>query len=41
MKITEQVVKNIIKKLLKGEDYRIEIITLLNAGFLQFVISFF
>ena len=26
MTITEQVAKNIIKKLLKGEDYRIEIV---------------
>ena len=41
MKITEQIVKNIIKKLLKGEDYRIEVITLIDAGFLQFVIGFF
>ncbi|PIV53111.1 MAG: CfrBI family restriction endonuclease, partial [Elusimicrobia bacterium CG02_land_8_20_14_3_00_37_13] len=38
---TEQVAKNIIKKLLKGEDYRIEVVTLINAGFLQFAIDFF
>ncbi|MBI2630892.1 CfrBI family restriction endonuclease [Candidatus Nomurabacteria bacterium] len=41
MTITEQVAKNIIKKLLKGEDYRIEIVTLIDAQFLQFVVDFF
>jgi len=41
MTITEQVAKNIIKKLLKGEDYRIEVVSLINAEFLQFVIDFF
>ncbi len=41
MTLTEQVTKNIIKKLLKGDDYRIEIITLINAEFLQFAIDFF
>jgi len=41
MTITEQVAKNIIKKLLKGEDYRIEIVTLIDAEFLQFVVDFF
>lgn len=41
MTLTEQVTKNIIKRLLKGEDYRIEIIALINAEFLQFAIDFF
>ncbi|HOV98956.1 MAG TPA: CfrBI family restriction endonuclease [Bacteroidota bacterium] len=41
MTITEQVAKNIITKLLKGEDYRIEVVTLINAGFLQFAVDFF
>ncbi|MYC13754.1 MAG: CfrBI family restriction endonuclease [Gemmatimonadetes bacterium] len=41
MTLTEQVAKNIIRKLLKGEDYRIEIVTLINAEFLQFAIEFF
>jgi len=41
MTITEQVAKNIIKRLLRGEDYRIEVITLINAEFLQFAIDFF
>lgn len=41
MTLTEQVVKKIIRKLLKADDYRIEIITLINAEFLQFAIDFF
>jgi hypothetical protein len=41
MTLTEQVTKNIIKRLLKGEDYRIEVVALINAEFLQFAIDFF
>lgn len=41
MTLTEQVTQNIIRKLIKGQDYRIEIITLINAEFLQFSIDFF
>ena len=41
MTLTEQVAKNIIKKLLKGKDYRIEVVSLINAEFLQFSIDFF
>ncbi len=41
MKITDQVAKNIISRLLKSQDYRIEIINILNAEFLQFTIDFF
>ena len=41
MTLTDQVTKNIIRKLLKGEDYRIEVVTLINAEFLQFAIDFF
>ncbi len=41
MTLTDQVVKNIIKRLIKGEDYRIEVIALINAEFLQFAIDFF
>ena len=41
MTLTEEVAKNIIKKLLKGADYRIEVVTLINAEFLQFAIEFF
>jgi len=41
MTLTDQVTKNIISKLLRGDDYRIEVVTLLNAEFLQFAIDFF
>lgn len=41
MTLTEQVAKNIIRKLLRGDDYRIEVVTLINAEFLQFAIDFF
>ena len=39
--MTITTVKNIIKKLIKGEDYRIEVITLIDVRFLEFTISFF
>jgi len=41
MTLTEQVTKNIVRKLIRGDDYRIEIVTLINAEFLQFAIEFF
>lgn len=41
MTLTDQVVKNIIKRLIKGQDYRIEVIALINAEFLQFAMDFF
>lgn len=41
MTITEQVAKSIIKKLLKGKDYRVEVVTLINSEFLQFAVNFF
>jgi len=41
MTLTEQVVRNIIKKLLKGDDYRIEVVSLINSESLQFAIEFF
>lgn len=41
MTLTDQVIKNVIRKLIKGEDYRIEIVTLINAEFLQYAIDFF
>ncbi|MDR1362908.1 MAG: CfrBI family restriction endonuclease [Spirochaetaceae bacterium] len=41
MTLTDNVVKNIIRKLLKSEDYRVEITALINAEFLQFAIDFF
>lgn len=41
MTLTDQVVKNIIKRLIKGQDYRVEVVALINAEFLQFAIDFF
>ena len=41
MTLTEQVTKNIIVRLIKGQDYRIEVLTLINAEFLQFAMEFF
>lgn len=41
MTITEEVTKNIIKLLLKGEDYRVEVTRLIDEEFLQFAIEFF
>ena len=41
MTLTDQVVKNIITRLIKSQDYRIEIVNLINAEFLQFAVDFF
>lgn len=41
MTLTEQVTKNIISRLIKGQDYRIEVLALINAQFLQFAMDFF
>ncbi len=41
MTLTKVVVERIIRKLLRGEDYRIEVVTLIDAEFLQFSIDFF
>jgi hypothetical protein len=41
MTLTDQVTKNIICKLIKSGDYRIEVVALINAEFLQFAIDFF
>ena len=41
MTLTDQVTKNIVRKLINGDDYRIEIVTLINAEFLQYAIEFF
>lgn len=41
MTLTDQVIKNIIKRLIKGHDYRIEVVALINAEFLEFAIDFF
>lgn len=41
MTLTDQIVKNIITRLIKSQDYRIEIVNLINAEFLQFSVDFF
>ena len=41
MTLADQVIKNIIRRLIKGQDYRIEVVALINAEFLQFSIDFF
>lgn len=41
MTLTDQVVKNIITRVIKSQDYRIEIVNLINAEFLQFAVDFF
>ncbi len=41
MTITDAVVQKIIRKLVHGDDYRIEVTTLINAEFLDYAISFF
>jgi DNA-dependent RNA polymerase auxiliary subunit epsilon len=40
MTITEQVAKTLLKNYSKEKDYRIEIVTLIDAEFLQFVVIF-
>lgn len=39
--LNDEVTKNIIRKLINGQDYRIEIISIINAEFLQYTIDFF
>ena len=41
MTFTHLVSKNIIRKLLTRQDYRSEILTLIDAEFLQYVVDFF
>ena len=41
MTLTGEVIKNIIKRVIKSEDYRIEIVNLINIEFLQFSVDFF
>lgn len=41
MTLTDIVIKKIINRLIKGQDYRIEIVALINAEFLQYAIDFF
>ena len=41
MTLTDQIVKNIVTRVIKSQDYRIEIVNLINAVFLQFAVDFF
>ena len=41
MTLKDQVVKNIVSRVLCSKDYRIEIVNLINAEFLQFAVDFF
>lgn len=41
MTVKDYVVKNIITRVIKSQDYRIEVVNLLNAEFIQFTIDFF
>ena len=41
MTVTGIVIKNIIRKLLAGQDYRSEVLTLIDAEFLQYIVDFF
>ncbi|MDR1653829.1 MAG: CfrBI family restriction endonuclease [Prevotellaceae bacterium] len=41
MTLTDQIVKNIVSRVIKSQDYRIEIVNLINAEFLQFAVDFF
>jgi CfrBI restriction endonuclease len=41
MKLSDIVVKNIIRKLINGADYRPEVLALIDAAFLQYVMDFF
>ncbi|MCL2744823.1 MAG: CfrBI family restriction endonuclease [Planctomycetaceae bacterium] len=41
MMLTERVIINIVKRLISGQDYRIEVVALINAEFMQFAVDFF
>lgn len=41
MTINDRITKKIVEHVIKSEDYRIEIVNLLNGEFLQFVVDFF
>lgn len=41
MTLTNQVIKSIVMRVIKSQDYRIEVVNLINAEFLQFAIDFF
>ncbi len=39
--LTDSVIKKIIHRLFQGDDYRVEVLTLINAEFVQYAIDFF
>lgn len=41
MTLTDIALRKIIHRLIKGQDYRVEIVTLINSEFLQYAIDFF
>lgn len=41
MTLTDQVIRNIVARVIKSRDYRIEIVNLINAEFLQLAVDFF
>ncbi|MBI4285210.1 MAG: CfrBI family restriction endonuclease [Chloroflexi bacterium] len=41
MTLTDTVLQNVIRKLIKNQDYRIEVVTLIDAEFLQYAVDFF
>lgn len=41
MTLKEHVIKEIVMRVIKSQDYRIEVVNLINAEFLQFAIDFF
>jgi len=41
MTLTDVVIKKIIRRLVNSQDYRVEIVTLINAEFLQYAVDFF
>jgi hypothetical protein len=41
MRLTDIVIQKVITKLITGQNYRVEILALINAEFLQYVIGFF
>lgn len=41
MTLSDQVIKNIVLRVIKSQDYRVEVVNLINAEFLQFAVDFF
>ncbi|MCZ2127016.1 MAG: CfrBI family restriction endonuclease [Anaerolineales bacterium] len=39
--LTDDIIKKIIRRLINGQDYRVEVVSLINAEFLQFAVDFF